>query len=345
MQADNMQAEETGGAKKRSMSLVDMANNQHYIKTLENLQKEKVQHIEKYGEENPFLSNHSERYVPTLITSIDTGMQVKMTTDYDSIKSVPNGLNRQINPANLSAIIKSMSKEQLMVPSIINENSENIDGQHRLEACRYLGLPFYYIVVPGYSYEQIQRINAHQEKWSNEDVMVSRLASFNGGDTRYESYNNLGKMMDEFPGMNLSVAMKVSNLKIPSADIVLMFRSGEFEFEYNSKTKKFVEDYALFLSVMDESKMQTGLIKCFAKYYFYDDFDIERFLKNVHRYTSLFINSHTNKEYMDAIAEAHNYRLGDDEGILPELVRRSWNKSNDNPLADIWEDDSGEDHE
>ena len=49
--------------------------------------------------------------------------------------------NRIVNKSNLNAIITSMEQQQLVSPIMINEKFEIIDGQHRFEACKELGLP------------------------------------------------------------------------------------------------------------------------------------------------------------------------------------------------------------
>ena len=65
--------------------------------------------------------------------------KILSTYEYDKFKKIKG--NRKINFKNLGKIINSMSKKQLVIPILVNEKFEVIDGQHRLQACIELGLP------------------------------------------------------------------------------------------------------------------------------------------------------------------------------------------------------------
>ena len=57
--------------------------------------------------------------------------------------------NRDINDVHVEALAKSMKKSGQLMPIIVNENLEVLDGQHRLKACELLGLPVAYVVNIG----------------------------------------------------------------------------------------------------------------------------------------------------------------------------------------------------
>ena len=60
---------------------------------------------------------------------------IMVTENYDMFKKI--GGNRKINKANYAKIVKSMKEEQLIIPIVVNERYEIIDGQHRYTACRW----------------------------------------------------------------------------------------------------------------------------------------------------------------------------------------------------------------
>ena len=79
---------------------------------------------------------------------------VMKTTNYDMFKFMEG--NRQTNSSNLNQIIESMKEKQLIIPITVNEKFEIIDGQHRFKACKYLGLPVYFIIEKGVLYFDVK---------------------------------------------------------------------------------------------------------------------------------------------------------------------------------------------
>lgn len=69
---------------------------------------------------------------------------MKETKDYNIFKKHPN--NREIFHANLEKIKRSIQIKNLLEyrPIIVDKKMQVIDGQHRLEAARQLGVPIYY---------------------------------------------------------------------------------------------------------------------------------------------------------------------------------------------------------
>ena len=90
--------------------------------------------------------------------------KILCTTEYSKFKKIKG--NRKINFKNLGKIINSMKKKQLIIPILVNENFEVIDGQHRLQACIELSLPVYYYMVEGYGDAEVITTNLNQENWS-----------------------------------------------------------------------------------------------------------------------------------------------------------------------------------
>lgn len=70
--------------------------------------------------------------------------ETKKTTDYSIFKKFPG--NRPIDNNNLKKITNSISMHNMLEfkPLVVNENMQIIDGQHRLEAAKNLGLEVYY---------------------------------------------------------------------------------------------------------------------------------------------------------------------------------------------------------
>lgn len=92
------------------------------------------------------------------------------TKDYSIFKTV--NFNRDKNKKHIKNVIKIIQKENLLHlhPILVNNSMEVIDGQHRLEAAKELGLEIFYI-QSDLSYEHILSSNLIQKNASLADVI------------------------------------------------------------------------------------------------------------------------------------------------------------------------------
>jgi len=97
--------------------------------------------------------------------------EVFETRNYLKFKNLEG--NRKLNIANLKRLKISMEEEFLQVPIIVNEKHEIIDGQHRFEASKQLGLPVYFIIVRGYKLTHVHKLNAISRNWIFMDYVES----------------------------------------------------------------------------------------------------------------------------------------------------------------------------
>lgn len=86
--------------------------------------------------------------------------------------------NRPILTANLENIKKSVELNNLLPinPIIVDKDMNVIDGQHRLEAARQLGIDIYYIVSDNIAPEDMISLNAAMRQW-----LLSDYANFYAG--------------------------------------------------------------------------------------------------------------------------------------------------------------------
>ena len=98
---------------------------------------------------------------------------IKETTDYKDFKRVKG--NRLLSKEHLSRLKKSVQRKNLLHlnPIIVNEKMEIIDGQHRLEVCKALHLPVYYVVGKGLDFTDVVQMNSNVKDWGLLDYLQS----------------------------------------------------------------------------------------------------------------------------------------------------------------------------
>ena len=81
--------------------------------------------------------------------------------------------NRAIIEAHVRNLMESLAEQQIPSPIIVDERYRVADGQNRLEACKRLDFPVYYIIVPGLTLEDVKRMNSNTKAWSWQENMQS----------------------------------------------------------------------------------------------------------------------------------------------------------------------------
>ena len=122
---------------------------------------------------------------------------VLQTNDYSLFKHIAG--NRVINKLHLSRLKQSFQKEYLLSPIIVNQHMEIIDGQHRFEAAKDLGLPIRYFICNDYGLTQVQILNANTSNWKKIDYLNAYC------DLGKEQYLLLRKFMQSYPDFSLPI--------------------------------------------------------------------------------------------------------------------------------------------
>lgn len=155
-------------------------------------------------------------------------LSIKSTTNYDMLKIIDG--NRTINKTHVKKLMHSIQNENLLKyqPIVVNEKLEVIDGQHRLEAAKNLGIPIWYTVVEGLNLIDVQVLNENMKTWSLRDFAESYKK------IGYKDYAVLLSFCDKYK-LPFSVAVPLlseteirsgagNNYSYPS-----IIRSGEFK--------------------------------------------------------------------------------------------------------------------
>lgn len=163
-------------------------------------------------------------------------MKVYKTYDYSKFKYV--GGNRNVNPTHVKHLIESMSAEDLSetMPIIVNERLEIIDGQHRFDGRKQMGLPIYYTIRDGARLNEVVLLNANTRNWSLTDYLNSHIAR---GNKQYEIVKNF---MD-FYGISGSMALELLNTKYNKrGKMIDEFKNGAYEVTNLAGAKEFADE-------------------------------------------------------------------------------------------------------
>lgn len=200
---------------------------------------------------------------------------IMVTNCYDYFKVIEG--NRNIDESKVRKLMESMKEKHLVIPVLVNENYEIIDGQHRFTACSRLGLPIYYIIVKGYGIDEVKKANLIATTW-NLDAFLNLYCS-----NEKEDYLLFNTFTDEY---NLSIYSLLGicsqlsgiSLKKLQAD----FKAGEFKFNgIEEKIFDMLDSLAMFDDY--KNKRNGSFLKAYATLYSREEFDVSIMAEQINK--------------------------------------------------------------
>lgn len=190
--------------------------------------------------------------------------QVYATTNYEVFKYKPD--NRDIGEnAKLREEIKANG---ILVPVMINEKYEVIDGQHRIEEGKKQGLEIPFIILEGAGKKEIISINTTSKQWMLMDYIKSYASE---GIEEYETLLSLERSYDVLPGTLSSLAFNTTDSGRPTNKV----KNKQLKFVDYDYLVEFLEFYQ---EILDRTPLESSSSLTFSLYSVYrlEKFNPER---------------------------------------------------------------------
>ena len=214
---------------------------------------------------------------------------IMVTENYDMFKKI--GGNRKINKTNYAKIVKSMKEEQLIIPIVVNEKYEIIDGQHRFTACKDLGKPVYFYMVRGYGLDQVKRANIASSNWKKENYLDMFVAE---GNEIYKEFEEIKERYD----LNISNLLKIFAIvqEKQSARVGYEFENGTFTLDGKMEVLRFLtalEDFNFF-----KFYKSNNFLIAFTRLYFKSEYDHDKMKTKLITHRNSLEKRSTSDEYL-----------------------------------------------
>lgn len=179
----------------------------------------------------------------------ESAIKVYYTRHYEWFRFITG--NRHLDIPKVKRIIRDIADGLDVLrycPIMVIENGEFLevdDGQNRLEVCKRINSPVWYILAEDLSIDDIIKINSNTEKWKTSDHIISNI------DRENKNYIILRNFMKEtsFP---LSASQRLLSRGMIEADSgqskgdSLKFKRGNFVVAEQDKAEKFAQAVKLF---------------------------------------------------------------------------------------------------
>lgn len=206
--------------------------------------------------------------------------------------------NRETAEVHIEQLIDSFDVKYLIVPIIVNEHMEIIDGQHRFEAAKKKGFPVYFIINKGYGILETQLLNTTQKNWSVDD-----FANF---------YCKLGKkdyiQYREFRlKYNYGHMESLAILLNTTTNFSKIFREGSLTIKNLVKANSIAEriqDFSEYYKGYRKSRFVFAMITLFKN----PQYDHTRMLHKMAIQQRNMVDCTTVENYVDLLEEIFNYK-------------------------------------
>lgn len=228
--------------------------------------------------------------------------QVYKTNDYNLFNTMRG--NRNINKAHLKRLRDSIEEESLVVPIIVNENYEIIDGQTRFTAWKSLGEQVYYIIVKGYGLHQVQRLNSNIRNWTNKDYCDSYCQ------LGYKDYIKFREFKEKYKlGWYECISLLSGKYK-GSGKGFERFRTGNFKIKSYKTACEYAEKVIMLKEYYDGWSRRSFV---FAMMLLVSDnrFDINRLLQKLKYKRSELVHCTNKMQYIRLLQDIYNYNTSD----------------------------------
>jgi len=108
---------------------------------------------------------------------LETRNRIYETNEFDQFRFIEG--NRDIDQNKVNKLAGEIKQHGLIMPIMVNSKLEVIDGQHRLSACKKIGIPVQYFVRNNATIETAANANMAGSNWSQIDWIKKHAADGN----------------------------------------------------------------------------------------------------------------------------------------------------------------------
>ncbi len=237
-------------------------------------------------------------------------MQLQETKDYDVFQQYD--CNRQLHEGNLKKLQKSINEQNMLKsrPILIDEQFRVIDGRHRLEAARRLGIPIWYQVHEGARPEDMIMLNNAVKSWGIPDYLNFYAKN------EYPNYIELANFIEKNK-VDVNVALHLLNAD-RSTGFYRDFKDGLYEFPDNNKFLEIETRKAMIEETIEYIRKKTSGNKIYldrvtfycslVTFFSMDNFNYETFTKKLQYKLDFMRPCSKKEEYLKVFKDIYNWK-------------------------------------
>lgn len=228
--------------------------------------------------------------------------------------------NRDIDEAHVAMLVVSIQRFGQLMPIVVNENMDVIEGQHRLKACMELKIPVAYIISVKSSSKDIAIMNNSQKGWKNKDY-IKHFSHKNHGNA--STYRKIANFFKSYPlpfsiGITLLSGDGDQALQTgASKGVMPKFRDGSFKIanmeNAEMKAGQLLKLKGIVPQLVQIRKFCMAFLRCSK----IENFKISTCYDQMKKYHNRFGHPGNQQEWIDEFCKVYSYKLNKDNKISP----------------------------
>lgn len=214
--------------------------------------------------------------------------------------------NRIPNPQHIKRLSDSINIYGMKCnPILVNEKMEVIDGQHRLMAAKESNSFVFYIIINGYSLDEVHTLNLNQKNWTKKDFMEGY------SNMGIESYKKLKKFIEKNEDFvfNDCIAFCTNSSANggSTSNNARQFESGKWE----SKDMEIAQDWANKIKMISSyypGYNRSSFVGTILFLFKNGNFDFNEFMHKLRLQPTALVDCANREQYRTLIEDIYNWR-------------------------------------
>jgi len=227
--------------------------------------------------------------------------EVFVADDLDIFTSLTG--NRDIDPYHLSRLQDSIARNNLLhsQPIVVSGELQVLDGQHRLEAARNLGLSIYFIIVDDVDLTEVQIINQNTQDWKPTDFAKAYTTM------GYDEYRTYLDFRAQY-GFNHRDAMRLLGGYSQGGNANKRFKSGGFQVESLEQAREW-GDRIVEIGQFYRGFKRRGFIPAVLTMFEHEDYDHEKFMEKLEAQSTKLVDCVNKDDYIRLLEDIYNWSM------------------------------------
>ena len=228
---------------------------------------------------------------------------MEQTREYSRFKYKPG--NRNLSNNHIKYLKDVITKHGYLesCPIIVNENYEIIDGQHRFEACKQMGLPILYVVQKSVADDLLIDLNITQKKWTTADYV-----SYYAVEKANPNYIRLAKLMQDTKLDVVTILCLAFNRDI-GGNFLTRVKKGELVLDgTNYHSAKVLYDNIKMLAETLRLKIASRMCRAICVINRQTSFSWSTMLDRASKYRVKAYQCSTQQEWLDMLVNLYNHQ-------------------------------------
>ena len=218
--------------------------------------------------------------------------------------------NRDIRVRHVESLMTSIRKFGQLMPIVVNEKMEVIEGQHRLRACSELKVPVAYVISLKASGKDVAVMNNSQEGWRNRDYLkhFSHSNHYNSSE-----YKKVQKFFDTYSlpfhtGLMILSGIEFKNRSNDRGPMP-SFREGTFKVSDLETANTIGAQLMKFKSFVPRLVRVNKFCLAFVRVSKLENFSLQLAYSQIEKNFKKFERCGNQEEWDEAMVKAYNHQL------------------------------------